>query len=246
MHVLITRPRKQAEKLASTLIGRKKLSAVVSPLLTVYTRTNQQEQLEKSLVDNPQAIIITSSNGADSLAELTARRDIPILAVGNTSCETARNYGFNAISCGGTVQLLVEYIKKHYPPEGRALLYLSGDVVTWDFIPFLQQEGYAIKRIVLYSTVEETNLPDQLRQVLIAKEPFSALFFSKRTAAIFSKLVQKETLEEGVVQSAAFVLSGSIVPAVKTLQWNVVHIAESPTQQAMIALLDRYIKEYYG
>jgi uroporphyrinogen-III synthase len=160
-----------------------------------------------------------------------------VAAVGEASADAAQQHGFAAIAAGGTVTALVDFIQHHYAPANGSLLYASGEVISSDFTPYLQQEGFSLTRIALYRAHPATGLSHALQQVLIARQPLAALFYSERTARIFSRLVQQEGLEAGITHATAFTLSAPIASALKELPWNTIHVAAHPSQAALIELL---------
>lgn len=244
MHILITRPQKQAESLASLLREQGITDIVIDPLLTIHPSWEQRSALRLALKKSPGLLLITSINGAEALAALIDRRDIPVIAVGEASCKAARLHGFRAINGGENVQALVNFILTHYPPQKTPLLYLSGEIITWDFTDALQKEGFEIERVIVYHAHAATELQHALQQVLIAREPVAALFYSERTARIFSRLVEKEQYTAQIACCTAFTLSNPIALSLRGLQWNAILVAETPTQDALLSLLYRYIKNY--
>ncbi len=246
MYIVITRPEKQAEALAGELQERGIGHSIVAPMLKIVPCNGEEKPLAQALSRKPQAIIITSSNGAEALAALTTRRDIPIIAVGEASCDVARHYGFMAVSGGGDVRRLQTYIQQHYSPLNGPLLYASGDVVSVDLTRHLQHQAYHAEHIVLYHTHAIPQLPPALQQVLIARAPMIALFYSERTAHIFIRLVRQKKLETNVTQASAFALSSTIASALKELPWSDIRVASSPTQEAMIALFGMGFYGYNG
>lgn len=246
MHILLTRPLSQSQLLADTLKQRGVNTILIEPLLTIEPCMEQTIALQTALDQPPQALIITSSNGIDALAALTSRRDIPVIAVGEASAEAARQHGFNATSVGGSVAHMVPFIRTHYSSSGGLLLYASGEVITSDITALLTAAGFTAERIITYKAQPVDRLSAYIKEILIAREPLAAVFYSPRTAAIFSNLVVKEQLKNYLTTAQAFALSPSIAAQLAPLHWQAIYSADTATQDAMVSLLCSHLKGFYG
>ena len=91
MRVLVTRPLEDARETEAALKVRGH-DAVVAPLLFVNFHDGPEMDLA-----GIQAILATSANGVRALARRTARRDLPLLAVGPQTAEAARESGFEDV-----------------------------------------------------------------------------------------------------------------------------------------------------
>ena len=87
MRVLITRPREDATPLAAELaaLGHETL---IEPLLTIVPRRDAEIDLQ-----DVQALVFTSANGARVFAGLSPRRDLPVYAVGGSTAQAAGGAG---------------------------------------------------------------------------------------------------------------------------------------------------------
>src|SRR5579885_2968460 len=102
---LITRPEEDARPLADALKSRG-IATVIEPLLSIRVLPEAAPGLTQDL-EGVQALLFTSANGARAFAELSPRRDIGVLAVGDATAAAARALGFSAVeSAGGDVQAL--------------------------------------------------------------------------------------------------------------------------------------------
>ena len=89
MRVLVTRPVEDGEETARQLALRGHQS-VLAPLLATQFWDGAEVTLE-----GVQAILATSANGVRALARRTARRDVPLFAVGPQTAEMAQAEGFS-------------------------------------------------------------------------------------------------------------------------------------------------------
>lgn len=236
-HILITRPIEDAEVLAQRLeaLGNQ---VTVAPMLDIYVLDDAKVEIEAALDQNPQAIILTSGNGARALAHLTDRRDIPVIAVGEASAMAARHRGFTADFCAnGDVEKLEEYIRSHCDKDNGPLLHIAGSVVAGDLKTHLQADGYSVERVTGYLAkpivlLSET-LKDQIRDGVFD----AVMFYSPRTADVFLQHVKAEELSECFEEVSAYCLSPRVAETIASLSWKSVHQAQYPTQDGIISLL---------
>ncbi|MDA1100419.1 MAG: uroporphyrinogen-III synthase, partial [Proteobacteria bacterium] len=76
MHLIVTRPHGEAEALARELQSRGH-RVLIEPMLTIQPLAGAELDL-----DDAAGLLLTSANGVRALARQTARRDLPVLAVG--------------------------------------------------------------------------------------------------------------------------------------------------------------------
>ncbi|HYV87158.1 MAG TPA: uroporphyrinogen-III synthase, partial [Candidatus Polarisedimenticolia bacterium] len=129
--ILITRPEEDAKPLADALAARG-ISTLIEPLLAIRVLADAAGPLAEDLA-GVQAILFTSANGVRAFGELSARRDIGVLAVGDATAAMARSAGFTAVeSAAGDVGDLVRLTKQRLKPEGGPLFHAAGSAVAGD------------------------------------------------------------------------------------------------------------------
>jgi Uroporphyrinogen-III synthase HemD len=89
LQALVTRPREEAEKLATALAARG-IETLIEPMLQVHFRSAASPDLT-----GVQAVLCTSANGVRALARASAERRLPLLAVGDATAERAHAEGFS-------------------------------------------------------------------------------------------------------------------------------------------------------
>src|SRR5271170_4684371 len=101
MRALVTRPREEAEALATALSARG-VGALIEPMTQIHFRDARPD------LTGVQAVLCTSANGVRALARAAAQRTIPLLAVGDATAAWARTEGFAVVaSASGDVADLV-------------------------------------------------------------------------------------------------------------------------------------------
>src|SRR5215467_11719045 len=186
---LITRPEEDARPLAEALAARG-IATVIEPLLTIRPLPEAKAELEKDL-EGVQALLFTSANGARAFAELSPRRDIGVLAVGDATATAARALGFSAVeSAGGDVQALARLAKDRLKPKGGPLFHAAGSAVAGDLIETLAAQGFETRRRMLYESATATALSPETVTALKDGKVNLVLLFSPRTAATFVELAK--------------------------------------------------------
>ena len=232
MRALVTRPREDAAEFAAEL-GKRGVEAAIEPLLTIRNLTIAPP------LDGIQAVLATSANGVRALAAATARRDLPIFAVGDASAAASRGLGFASVaSAGGDVADLARLAAARLVPEAGPLLHVAGSTVAGDLARMLGQRGFTVRRAVLYEAEPARELSPATALALHEGRLDAAFFFSPRTAATFVSLAAAAA--PGAASGMeAYCLSEAVARAASPLGWRMLHIAAAPNQQALLAALDQ-------
>lgn len=238
LRALVTRPREEAEALAPALAERG-VAPLVEPLMQIHFR----EEPPLGLV-GVQAVLCTSANGVRALARASAERGVPLLAVGDATAARARAEGFARVtSAAGDVHDLVRLAAARLCPQGGRLLHIAGSVVAGDLAGALRDKGFAIDRVVLYEARPVMALSLAATAALRRGEIAFALFFSPRTAAVFARLAGSAEAARCCAAVEALSISASADAALARLPWRGRHVAEHPTQPALLDLLDRLLRD---
>lgn len=227
---LVTRPREEAERFADAMRDRG-LDPVVAPILEI-------EPVDPGPIDlaDVQAVLATSRNGIDAFARRVARRDLPVLAVGDATAELARSLGFRTVaSAAGDGDDLAELARAKLDPAGGVLLHPSGEDVARDLTELLA--GFAVRRIVLYRARPAAELPPAAVAALADPGLAGVVFFSPRTAKVFATLAARVELTHRLAGLTAVCLSPAVAQALDPSPWRAVRIAERPDSPSLLARL---------
>jgi uroporphyrinogen-III synthase len=236
MRALVTRPREEAEGLAAALAARG-VEAIIEAMMQVRFLTAASPDLA-----GVQAVLCTSANGVRALARVTDERGLPIFAVGDATAFRARAEGFAAVeSAGGAVADLVRLAVERLRPQDGLLLHVAGNVVAGDLVGCLQEHGFAIDRIVLYEAQPVAMLSEVTLGALRSGSINFALFFSPRTAAIFTRLASASAVAKCCAKITALSISAAADAALAGLPWLDRRTAETPNQPALLDLLDNLL-----
>ncbi|MDX1574843.1 MAG: uroporphyrinogen-III synthase [Kiloniellales bacterium] len=229
MKVLVTRPEADAAPLAAELAARGH-SVAIEPLLTIVAKPDAAVDLS-----GVQAIALTSANGARVLAERTARRNLPVFAVGDATAAAARAAGFPAVeSAGGDVVALAELLAARLDPAEGAVFHPAARHLAGDLQGRLEAKGFAVRRAVLYESEPSPALSEATEAALRGGRIDVALFFSPRTGKTFVRLLAESRLTAVCNRMFALCLSDAVAEDIKRLPWRALYVAAQPTQAALL------------
>ena len=232
--MLLTRPRADSEELAS-ILSRRGYDCIVEPLLSVDDTAAPAPDLR-----GVQAFLVTSANGARALARwVHGAIDLPLFAVGQASAQAARDGGFEHVfAAAGDVMSLARLVRDRLDPQGGAVLHAAGTVVAGDLAGDLAAHGFAVRRIVLYRAEPAAALSPAVRAELAAGTIDAVLLYSPRTARKFVHLVRESGLPLSTIRLTVLCLSHAVAADVRELPLAHVLVAASPTQSALLDLLE--------
>jgi len=237
-NILITRPIEDAEALAE-ILKEKGHEVFIEPMLDIYVLEDARSDIEESLSSNPQAIILTSGNGARALAHLTDKKNIPVIAVGEASAMAARHRGFKDVfSANGDIEKLEHYIIENCDKDKGSLVHIAGSVVAGDLQGNLEKFGFKVDRIISYMAKPVRYLSDGLINKLKKNQLDTVLFYSPRTAKIFVDRIIQEGVEENMKNISAFCLSTRVEDMISKIEWSEISRAEYPTQSDLLDMLE--------
>ncbi len=239
MKALVTRPEADAAPLARALAERG-IETLLAPLISIEPVPDAAKRLADAMI-GAQALLFTSANGARMFASASARRELPVLAVGDATAAAARLANFRSVaSAGGDVGDLAALAAARLAPAHGALVHVAGSVTAGDLAGALEAEGFQVRRAVIYEARPARALAPETAAALASGAVGLALFFSPRTAALFVRLAGDAGLAESCRAMTALALSPAVAESLAALPWARVLIAGAPTQADLLAALDAY------
>jgi uroporphyrinogen-III synthase len=227
MRLLVTRPEQDAAPLKRKLEGRGH-DVTLWPLLKIVPRAAVTIPDKKW-----QAVCATSANALRNFEGMAAIEHLPLLTVGPQSLAAGREAGFAKASAhGGDVRGLAAYIEAHLQPETGPLLYLAGAEVSGDLAAKLEGVGFAVTKLVVYDAVPCNAA--LLGEALRGQD--GVLLYSPRSARIFADTAPADVADALVY----YCLSGNVAAALPK-RW-ISHVAETPDEDSLLALLDRHAR----
>lgn len=231
---LITRPQEDAAAVAVAL-ARRGITPVLAPMM--------QTEFEPADIDadlaRAQAVLFTSRNGVRAFSRVSDRRDIPVYAVGDSTADLARDNGFSTVeSAGGDSADLARLVAGRLDPSDGPLLHIAGKTVAGDLSGALAADGFEIVRRTLYEAKPAPVLTAETAAAIRNEEIDYVLFFSPRTAQVFSDLVEAAGLTAHCRNFEAICLSEAVAAELPAADWKVRRTAASPTSDALLQTVD--------
>lgn len=232
MRLLITRPQEDAVAIAELLRARGHVP-IVAPLMAVQVREGSELALE-----GVQALLATSANGVRAASQRTARRNLPVYAVGPQTAEAARAAGFKHVfSAEGDANALVEFVAERADPRKGGLLHAAGAETAGRIGQALQAKGFAVESVVLYDAVPVTTLPENALRTLQDGTLNGVLLFSPRSGKTFATLVTAAEVAGACEKLEAYCISPATAASLSPLTFARVAVAGGPNQDAMLELI---------
>ncbi len=233
MYVLLTRPREDSAALAALLQARG-ITSLIEPMLDI-----QQIPGVPLATEGVQAFLLTSANGARALAQATAKRDLPVYAVGEATAKLARALGFRMVqSAKGDVASLANLVAECADPKAGVLLHAAGKNVAGDLAGALAKRGLTVRCEAFYEARPAQGLSPRLAGALEKGAIDAVLFFSPRTAGVFVRLVNEAGLAASCERVLAFCLSPAVAEAAKAIHWRGLRVAPSPNVESLLRELE--------
>ncbi|WP_428249254.1 uroporphyrinogen-III synthase [Ferrovibrio sp.] len=226
--LLLTRPEQDAARLRRDLEASG-FAIDTAPLLRI------QPLPAEIALDGIRGLLVTSANGLRAFTAQSARRDLTVYAVGEASARAASAAGFADVhAAGGDVNSLAALVRAQADPRQGGLLHVAGETLAGDLKAMLEAAGFQVARVTLYRAEAASALPATVAKALGAGDYDGVLFFSPRTAAVFAGLAPKMAPE----RITAYCLSAAVAQGLAGLPWRRVAVAASPSEAALLALLD--------
>jgi len=236
--VLVTRPSGDALPLAAEL-QRRGFDVLLQPLLRIVLEDGPPPDLA-----GVQALLFTSANGVRAFSRRSDVRTLPVYAVGDATAAAARAEHFLSVaSAAGNVDDLAALVRDRLDPAAGRLLHIAGSVVAGDLSGALETAGFRVERVALYAAQPTEALDPSIHSAIAAGAVDAAMFFSPRSAASFVSLLQHAALTGDCGRIQAFGLSDAVAKALSPVSWHAVYIAPEPTQESLLAILERELTD---
>jgi len=237
--VLNTRPLEDSAELNERLL-QLGMTVVSEPLLQISFFNELAPGLKKF-----KALIFTSRNGARAFGRVSAQRDIPVFAVGDSTARFAQEAGFQQVlSADGNVESLTALVARTIEPLSGPLLHVAGSVTAGNLSGELQPLGYEIVREVMYESRISEELSTRTTQMIRNGAIDCIALFSPRTARTFARLAEYSGILDCCRDMSVVCLSPAVAAAVNGIPWRQALIASEPKFEALMQLFGELEAEY--
>jgi len=236
--VLVTRPARDAAPLIRA-IRRRGGAPVPAPMMRISPVADGAARLAPCL-PLLRGLLFTSANGVRAFCGQTARRDVPVYAVGAVTAALARRAGFADVAvAGGDVASLAALVRERRAPGQGPLIHIAGSHVAGDLGGLLRAAEFEVHRIVLYHAEEASRLSPRALAALRSPGGVTVLLYSPRTARIFTRLAREAGAEAALARAAALCLSPAVAEAAGNMRWRRVAAAAAPDRKALLEALEQ-------
>ena len=235
--LLVTRPQPEADILAERLRGMG-FETLIQPMLHIHFLDDAAALTPRETL---QAILTTSANGVRALARHRKHLggDIPLLAIGKATAREAHSNGFAPVSvASGDANSLVELATQQCRRDAGELLHVCGRDISVDIVSLLQARDFSARRITLYEARATERLDVSVITAIRKGHIKGILFYSRRTAEIWNKLVCAAGLREHCINITAYCLASSAAEAAARLPFRDILTARNPDEAEIFALLE--------
>ena len=219
MHIIITRPKEDSFNLINNLI---QLGHSVTHLPVIKI---EKLETQKINLQNYKALIFTSSKAIKYMNVDKFNSKIKCFCVGNATESTAKQAGFtNTFSSEGTVDALIELIKRTLENRSEKILYLSSEFISKDLDIDLIKAGYAVDRVSNYTSLPVEQIDLQTLDFVKKNPPDVFFIYSTKSAKNLFNLINKYSLLNIVTHSNLMCISEKVLLVLKEIKWKKVFI----------------------
>ena len=215
MHVLLTRPLEDSIDLINRF---KDKGFTVSHLPLIKINKLDYPKLNSS---DYKIIIFTSSNAIKNLNTKDFDKKSLCFCVGDATEKTAKQKGFyNTFSAGGNVKNLRELILQNLEKKTEKILYVSGELVSYDLDKDLIKEGLNVQRLINYSVSHIKDLSSDFLSELKKKIPDIVYIYSQNSAVSFLNLIKKYELDDYWMKTNLMCIGEKTSSVLNELKWK--------------------------
>jgi len=215
MHILLTRPLNDSKELILrfTSLGHK-----VSHLPVINIVPLKYVEPDFSQF---QGIIFTSTNAIKNLNTSKIDKKIQCFCVGNSTEKIAKQSGFQNIFCAeGNVNNLKEIILQNFDKKGGSLIYISGELTSYNLEKDLISVGYSVKRLINYTVKPIEKIRDDFIKNLKSFIPDIVFIYSENSARNFLNISKKYNLQDEWMKTNLMCLGERASSVLNEIKWK--------------------------
>jgi uroporphyrinogen-III synthase len=215
MHILLTRPLEDSQEL---ILRFKSLGHQVSHLPVINIEKKDYENIN---LNEFKGIIFTSANAIKNLDVSKINKNIFCFCVGEATEKIVKEKGFqNIFTASGNVANLKEIILQNFDQKIGNLVYVSGEIISYDLDLELKKEGYTIKRIITYKVNSNQILSDEFIKELKSSIPEIVFIYSENSARSYLNLLKKYNLLDIWMETNLMCLGEKASSVLNEIKWK--------------------------
>ena len=215
MHILLTRPIDDCKEL---IIKFKSLGHKVShlPVISInpidYVEPNYNEF---------RGIIFTSTNAIKYLNTSKIDKNIQCFCVGSSTEKIAKKSGFQNIFCAeGNVNNLKEIILQNFDKKNGSIIYISGEIISYNLDKDLISEGYSVTRLVNYVAKPNKEIREEFIINIKSLIPDMVFIYSENSARNFLNIIKKYDLRNEWMETNLMCLGERASSVLNEIKWK--------------------------
>ena len=215
MHILLTRPFDDSKDLILkfTSLGHK-----VSHLPVIFIEPLQYDEPDYSQF---KGIIFTSANAIKNLNTSKIDKNIECFCVGNSTEKIAKQTGFQNIFCAeGNVNNLKEIILQNFDKKSGSIIYISGELISYNIDKDLVTEGYSVTRLINYTIKPIQEIKEAFVKDLKLLIPDMVFIYSENSARNFLKILKKYNLQDYWMETNLMCIGERASSVLNEIKWK--------------------------
>ena len=215
MHILLTRPFDDSKDLILrfTSLGHK-----VSHLPVISIVPLQYDEPDYSQF---KGIIFTSANAIKNLNTSKIDKNIVCFCVGNSTEKIAKQTGFQNIFCAeGNVNNLKEIILQNFDKKSGSIIYISGELISYNIDKDLVTEGYSVTRLINYTIKPIQEIKEAFVKDLKLLIPDMVFIYSENSARNFLKILKKYNLQDYWMETNLMCIGERASSVLNEIKWK--------------------------
>ena len=215
MHILFTRPLDESKEL---MIRFKDLGHKISHLPLLKIESVKYDHLN---FEEFKGIIFTSSNAIKNLNTKFIDKKILCFCVGTFTERTSRAFGFqNVYAADGNVENLKELILSNFKKNFGALLYVSGEIISYNIDKDLIEQGYSVRRLINYKSIPIETFDLKFVDKLKKFAPDVVYIYSLNSAKNFLKIIKNYDLMDCWMDTNLMCLGEKTSSELNEIKWK--------------------------
>ena len=229
MHILLTRPLEDSKELILrfTSLGHKVSHFPVINVEAIKYIEPDYTQFK--------GIIFTSANAIKNLNISKINKNIQCFCVGLSTEAIAKQLGFQNIFCAeGNVNNLKEIILQNFDKKIGSLIYISGELISYNLDKDLISEGYEVKRLINYTVKPIDQIREEFIKDLKSFMPDIVFIYSENSAKSFLNILKKYDLQDFWMETNLMCrgeLSSSVLNEIK---WKKIFLFNSGEEEFLL------------
>lgn len=238
MKLWIAKPEPGASRLAKALkeSGVSEKDFLVAPVMEINA-PKVMPHFCGALLETLDAILVTSPHALRYVAQYSVLKHLPAYVVGKRAQTALKALGHDGeIHSFKEVEDCLAVLKKA-KNKPKHLLYVSGEHIARDVEEPLEAMGVTCERVITYRQTAAQELSSELIEAIRDHAIMHVTLTSPRIALLCSTLAQRFGGQVGEI--VALCQSEAIAKVAEGVGFEVQHIADTPTADAMVELIKK-------